>query len=462
MSETYSGGVGGVTVEAVKGSPTPDATWVARQLESYRERTPSSRAAFERARTRIPGGVPAGLGFMSPYPLYVERAEGAFVWDADGNRMLDLMSGDWLLPLGHCHPAVVEATAQQLARGTTYCSPHTTLGADMADELADRLPSLERIRFTASGTEATMTALRLARAFTGRPKIAKMRGGYHGTHDLSLIANGRYADPDLVPAGLIPGAADAVLILPFNDSAGAEALIERHSEELAAVIVEPVLGGSGMVPAHPEFLRRLRDVTERHGILLILDEVVTFPIGPTGAQGMYGVRPDLTTLGKAIGGGLPLGAYGGRADVMDLVDPEIDPMTQMRHASTLGGIPVALAAGLAQVRQLTPEVHARLIGLGERLRAGLRDLAAHRAVPLQVTGTAHLFGIHWTTAPVVDFETALTSDKRVTSLITMSLYNEGFLMFKSAIGTVTAPMSDDDVDRFIAAVDKAVVDGGLQ
>jgi glutamate-1-semialdehyde 2,1-aminomutase len=398
---------------------------------------------------------------MHPYPLYIERGESAYVWDADGNRMLDLMAGDWLLPLGHCHPAVVEATSKQLHQGTTFCSPHPTLGADYAELIASRLPSIERIRWTASGTEATMTALRLARAFTGRGKIGKMRGGYHGTHDLSLVANGRFADPDLVPRGLIPGAADSLVILPFNDPDGAATLIERHRDDLAAVIVEPIIGGSGMIPATPEFLRRLREVTERLGILLIMDEVVTFPVGPHGAQGMYDIRPDLTTLGKAIGGGLPLGAYGGRADIMDLVDPEIDPMTQMRHASTLGGIPIALAAGLAQVRELTPQVHERMNALGDRLRAGARDIAVRRAAPLQVTGTAHLFGLHWTPTEIVDFDTALTSDKGVTSLITMSLYTEGFLMFKSAIGTVTAPMTEEDVDGLLAAIDKAIVDGDL-
>lgn len=435
--------------------------WCLRVEREFRRRTPSSREAFDRSRQLVPGGVPGGLGFMSPYPVFFERAEGAYVWDADGNEYLDVMCGDWLLPLGHCHSQVMEATIAQIRRGTTYCSPHVSLGIDMAQALQSRLPSLERIRFTASGTEATMAALRLARAFTGKGKIAKMRGGYHGTHDLSLIANGRFADPDLAPPGLIPGSKEAVVILPFNDPSGAEKLINEHADELAAVIVEPVLGGSGMIPATREFLDRLREATDRHGILLIMDEVVTFPIGPGGAQGMHGVRPDLTTLGKAIGGGLPLAAYGGRSDVMDLVDPVIDPMTQMRHATTLGGIPATLAAGLAQVQALVPDVHDRLNALGERLRSGVRDIGVRRRVPLQVTGVSQLFGIHWTSTPVIDFDSALTSDKRVTSALTMSLYNQGILMFKSAIGTVTAAMSDDDVDMFVAAIDKSIVEGGL-
>lgn len=435
--------------------------WAESLDATFRKRTPTSHAAFERARHLVPGGVPGGLGFMSPYPVYFERAEGAYVWDADGHKMLDVMAGDWLLPLGHCHPDVMRATTDQLGKGTTYCSPHVSLGIEMAEALNARLPSMERIRFTASGTEATMTALRLARVFTGRGKVAKMRGGYHGTHDLSLIANGRFADPDLTPPGLVPGSREALVILPFNDPAGAEAIIESTRDDLAAVIVEPVIGGSGMIPATQEFLTRLRAVTERHGILLIMDEVVTFPIGTGGAQGLYGIHPDLTTLGKAIGGGLPLGAYGGRADIMDLVDPVLDAMTQMRHATTLGGIPVTLAAGLAQVRALTPELHDHLNTLGERLRSGVRDIGSRRDVPLQVTGLSHVFGIHWTPTPVVDFETALTSDKRITSLLTMSMYNLGILMFKSALGTVTSPMTDDDVDMFVGALDQSIVDSGL-
>lgn len=435
--------------------------WASGVEREFLRRTPASKAAFERARDLIPGGVPGGLGFLSPYPVYFECAEGAYVWDADGNKYLDVMSGDWLLPLGHVHPEVFDATVKQLGVGTTFCSPHISLGYEMAVELNARIPSLERIRFTASGTEATMTALRLARVFTGRGKIAKMRGGYHGTHDLSLIANGRFTDPDLVPPGLIPGAADAVVILPYNDPDAAEEIIVRHAEELAAVIVEPVLGGSGMVAATHDFLARLRAVTQRHDIVLIFDEVVTFPIGPGGAQGWFDIRPDLTTLGKAIGGGLPLGAYGGRAEIMNLVDPVLDPATQMRHATTLGGIPVTLAAGLAQLRALTPAVHEHLACLGEQLRTGVLEIADRRRVPLQVTGLAHFFGLHWTPEPVVDFDTASASDRKITSLLTTSMYNQGILMFKSALGTVTAPMEESDVEMFLAALDRTLVRSGL-
>jgi len=438
------------------------AKWFDGVVERFRARTPGSAAAFKEAQRILPGGVPAGLGFMSPYPLYVQRAEGAYVWDADGNKLLDFMGGDWLLPLGHCNPAVVAATTAQIAIGTTYCSPHVSLGIELATLLQQRIPSLEKIRFTTSGTEATQTALRLARGFTSRGKVAKMRGGYHGTHDVSLIANGRFLnDPDYVSPGIIPGTRDSVILLPFNDPASCSALIEEHAAELAAVIVEPMLGGSGMVPGTSEFLHALREATARHGIVLIFDETVTFAAGPHGLQGEYGIRPDLTTLGKAIGGGLPLGAFGGRGDIMELVDPVIDSTTAYRHASTLGGTPAPLAAGLAQVRQMTPETHAHLHALGEQFRDGVREIAAKLDVPLQATGAAHMFGLHWTRTPVIDFETTQTSDRTVISQLMLALCNEGYLFFRAGTGTLTSAMTHDEIDGVLAALDTAIRHGGF-
>jgi glutamate-1-semialdehyde 2,1-aminomutase len=450
----------GVTDAATRNTTTQK--WFDAVVEQFRQRTPRSLAAFEEAKRIIPGGVPAGLGFMSPYPLYVDRAGGAYVWDADGHKMLDFMAGDWLLPLGHCNPAVVAATTAQIANGTTFCSPHTTLGTQLATLLQERIPSMERIRFTTSGTEATATALRLARGFTGRGKVAKMRGGYHGTHDVSLIANGRFLNnPDYVSPGIIPGTQNSVVLLPFNDPDGCEALIEQHASDLAAVIVEPIIGGSGMVPGTSDFLHRLREVTSRHGVVLIFDETVTFATGPHGVQGEHGIRPDLTTLGKAIGGGLPLGAFGGRADIMELVDPVIDPTTAYRHASTLGGTPAPLAAGLAQVQQLTPAAHEHMNALGERLRAGVRDIASRLDVPLQATGAAHIFGLHWTRTPVVDFETTQTSDRMLISQLMLSMYNQGYLFFRAGTGTVTAPMTVQEIDGMLAALETSIRDGGF-
>jgi len=431
---------------------------ITRGEQRYRDRTPGSRAAYERVSPMIPGGCPGGLGYMLPYPLFITHGEGCHIVDVDGNRYVDMVNADWLLPMGYGNPRMVQAINEQTARGTTFCQPDPELGYRYAQVLQARFPSLERLRFTASGTEATLMALRIARVFTGRDKIAKIRGGYHGIHEVSMVVSGRYKDPDFVPEGLIPGTADSVVLLPFNDPDGAEALIEAHRNELAAVIVEPMLGGSGMIPGDPEYLARLRAVTEKHGIVLIFDEVVTATLGPHGAQGLYGITPDMTTLGKAIGGGTPLGGFGGRADIMQVLDPELHPWTPpVRHASTLGGIPVCLAAGMAQMEQLTPEVHEHLDALGARLRSGVTDVAARHGLALQATGMGQFFGLHWTETPVTDFVTCCTSKARKISAIVQSLCNEGyFLFYFVGTGVLSAPMTTEHVDGFLVALENAL------
>jgi glutamate-1-semialdehyde 2,1-aminomutase len=429
----------------------------------YRERTPRSREAFEKVQYLIPGGCPGGLGYMIPYPLYVQRGEGCHIVDVDGNRLVDMVNADWLLPLGYGNELVEAAMHAQIAKGTTYCQPDPDLGYEFARLLQQRFPAMERMRFTASGTEATMMALRLARVFTGRGKVAKVRGGYHGIHDVSMVANGRYLNAQSAPDGLIPGTAEHVTLLPFNDPDGVEALIEADKDVLAAVIVEPMLGGSGMIPGTPEYLQRLRDVTARHGIVLIFDEVVTGTLGLHGAQGAYGIRPDMTTLGKAIGGGTPLGAFGGRADIMSLLDQALHPYPPpVRHASTLGGIPLCLAAGLAQMQQLTPELHAHLDALGDRLRTGVTRLAKRYDIPLQVTGMGQFFGLHWTPDPVVDFSSFCNSQVANIRSLVLSLCNEGyFLFYFIGHGVLSAPMTNEHIDGFVAALENALHEAEL-
>ena len=357
---------------------------------TYRARTPASLAAYRQASTIIPSGAPAALGHITPYPLAIQRGDGAYVWDADGNRLVDFFAGDWLLVLGHRHPAVIAALLAQSERGLTFGNPDPGLGYDYASLLQSRIPSLERVRFTTSGTEATWSALSLARNATGRGKIAKMVGGFHGTHDAVLVGSMSVGGGSAVPTGLVPGVEGSIVLLPFNDADRCEQIIRSVGDELAAVIIEPVLGGTGMVPATKEFLVRLRAATSACGAILIFDEVVTFPVSSGGAQGYYGVT-DLTTMGKSVSGGLPLAAYGGRADIMELTDPTTHPELEAQYGSTLGGIPICLAVGLAQVSQLTPEVHAHLQALGDQLRHGVEGIAVHRGVPLRVTGLGHLF-----------------------------------------------------------------------
>jgi glutamate-1-semialdehyde 2,1-aminomutase len=308
-----------------------------------------------------------------------------------------------------------------------------------------------------------MHALRIARVATGRQKIAKMRGGYHGTYDPSLISNYRWKDPDHVPPGLADGTVENTILLHYNDIAATTALVERHAADLAALIVEPVIGGSGMIPADRDFLVTLRELTRRHGIVLIFDEMVTFTYGPHGAQGHYGVTPDLTTLGKAIGGGLPLAAFGGSAALMDLCDGAVHGgVPPVRHAATFGGIPISLAAGIACVEQLTPAVHAKLHRLGARVRAGIDDLGRRYEIPLRSTGAAHYFCLQWTPTPVVDFDTALSSDREIVGDIVLALNNEGFMLFYSnGVGLMSEPMDDTHADGFLAALERSIRALGL-
>lgn len=443
----------------VTGTSTPTSASERR----YRERNRRSEEAFWRSEKAIPGAVPGGLGFMLPFPLFVERTNGCYVWDADGHQLVDLVNGDWVFPLGHRNPGIEAAIRDQLERGIAYCQPDPELGVRLAELIQARIPSMERMRFTTSGTEAAMMAMRVARVHTGRPKIAKISGGYHGTYDMSVIANGRYSDPAYVPAGLFPDVQNQVVVLPYNDPDGAQRVIEAARHDLAAVIVEPMLGGSGMIPASPEFLQRLRDVTSECDVVLIFDEVVTGTLGPHGAQGRFGVVPDLTTLGKAIGGGLPLGAFGGRADIMHLVDPVLYPYDRpVRHASTVGGIPICLAAGIAQLEQLTSEVHDHLEDLGERARRGVAELAGRHGVPLQATGIGQFVGLHWTSTPVTDIDAAFTSDQEVVNALSLGLVNAGFLLFYfNLMGVVSAPMTHEHVDAFLEGIVAAMRENDL-
>ncbi|HEX6349493.1 MAG TPA: glutamate-1-semialdehyde 2,1-aminomutase [Candidatus Dormibacteraeota bacterium] len=409
--------------------------------EQFLATTTRSRELYEQALQVMPGGVTRTSIFSEPYPIYAERGEGCRVWDADGTRRLDLVVNYTALIAGHAHPAVVKAIAEQAARGTAFAAPNPPEVA-LARELVARVPSLEQVRFTNSGTEATMMALRLSRAFTGRAKFAKVEGGYHGSHDL-------VQDPEA--AGTLAAVGELAVVIPYNDPVQAAALIDRHGRELAAVIVEPVLGSGGMIPADPEYLQALREACDRHGILLVFDEVISFRVARGGAQELYGIRPDLTTMGKVIGGGLPVAAFGGRADVMELLDPRRPGF--LPQAGTLNGHPLGMAAGLATLELLTPEVYAELDRRGERTRGGLRALFAEHEVPAQVTGVASLMQVHFTPEPVRSHREVQRTDARMRKEFVMGLCNHGVLLNSRGMAALSTPVGDAEGDEFLDAVD---------
>jgi glutamate-1-semialdehyde 2,1-aminomutase len=399
----------------------------------YESQTAVSQELWERALGSLPGGNTRTTVFHDPYPVYVARGEGCRVWDADGVERIDFISNYTSLILGHCHPRVVEAVQQQAARLMSVAAPNE-LEIELAERVRERLPSVELIRFTNSGTEATMLALRAARAFTGREKIAVFAGGYHGSHDYAASIPG---DPSVPPGGPgIPAAvADTVVVAPFDDRDGTLAALEPHRGELAAVIVEPVLGAGGVVPATAGFLAFLRELTRDAGALLVFDEVISFRIGYHGAQGRLGVTPDLTTLGKIIGGGLPVGAVGGRADVMKLFDPRRDD--RIGHGGTFNANPLTMAAGLATLDELTPERYEGLEALAAELEAGVNSRTGASA-----TAVASLFRIE------------LADPSRLPDLH-VDLLASGILMTPRGMGCLSTPMTSAEVDAFVGALASA-------
>jgi len=372
-----------------------------------------SRRLLVRARRLMPGGVNSpvrAFGAVGGTPRFIARGAGPHLWDVDGNRYLDLVCSWGALILGHGHPEVVEAACRAVRLGSTFGAP-TQAEVELAAEIVAAVPSIESVRFVSSGTEAVMTAVRLARAFTGRATIAKFEGGYHGHADGLLVRAGSGAAALGTPdsAGIPPACAADTLVLPYNDLPRAREVLTARAEEIACVIVEPVAGNMGVVPPQPGFLEGLRALAERSGALLIFDEVITgFRVAYGGAQERYGVSADLTTLGKIVGGGFPLAAVGGRREVMDLLAPT-GPVYQ---AGTLSGNPVACAAGLATLRLLKREnPYPALEASADRLARGLREAAARAGVPHTLNRVGSMLALFFADRWVTDCQSAEATDR---------------------------------------------------
>ena len=414
---------------------------------------------FERSQAFIPGGVNSPVrAFRSVggTPRFFERGSGAYLWDADGKRYIDYVGSWGPAILGHAHPAVVAAVQRAAAMGLSFGAP-TAAELEMAEMLCRLMPSIEQVRLVSSGTEATMSAIRLARGFTGRSRIVKFEGCYHGHADALLVKAGSGALTFGQPssAGVPPEVTAHTMVLDFNDVTGLRRAFDQHGAEIAAVIVEPVAGNMNLILPRGEFLGALRELCSRHATVLIFDEVMTgFRVHRGGAQALYGIRPDLTTLGKIAGGGLPLGAFGGRRDIMQHIAPQ-GPVYQ---AGTLSGNPVAVAAGLATLSLVqTPEFHEALAKSTRRLTEGLARVAAEAGVPFSAQAVGGMFGFYFRSPAPESFAEVMDSDRDAFNRFFHQMLGRGVYFAPSAFeaGFVSAAHSESDIDATLAAAAEA-------
>ena len=419
-----------------------------------------SESLFQEAQTLLPGGVNSpvrAFGAVGGVPPFIERGQGSRIYDADGREYVDYVGSWGPLILGHADPRVVTAVQRAAERGTSFGAP-TELESRLARLVIDAVASIEMLRFVSSGTEACMSAIRVARAFTSRDKIIKFEGCYHGHADGLLVRAGSggltFGVPD--SAGVPSGYANLTLVARYNDVESVRALLEANQDEVAAIIVEPVAANMGVVPPTPEFLPALRRMTGAHGALLIFDEVITgFRVAYGGAQELYGVTPDLTCLGKIIGGGLPVAAYGGRRDIMEMVAP-LGPAYQ---AGTLSGNPLAMSAGIATLQALAePGVYDRLERAAARLEAGLRSAAEDSEQSIYIARLGSVLTVFFTPGPVTDFASAVASDKDRFAAYFHSMLEQGIYLAPSQFEAlfVSLAHSSEDIDRTIEAARQAL------
>lgn len=416
----------------------------------YADARPNSRRLHTEACKYMPGGDTRTATFFLPFPNFIKYGDGAYMYDEDGFKLLDFQNNYTSLIHGHAHPETVEAVREQIAKGSAYTAPFEKQ-IELSAILTQRFPSVDMIRYTNSGTEANMHALRIARAYTGKAKIIKTEGGYHGTTDVFEAS----VDPNIKKAGtldqikVIPesrgvseNALKDVLVVPFNDIERTRKMIEEHHRETACIIIEPIMGSAGQITPDLEYLKFLREITEQYHIVLIFDEVVTGRLSLGGAQKFYGVTPDLTTMGKIIGGGTPVGAFGGKQEIMQMYDPR---EKKMYHSGTFNGNAVTMAAGLATMKAYNQEAVDYVNGLGTLFKEGVLKIYDKLGLNMKISGTGSIYNILFTDKEVKNYRDVASAHEELNKVLYMSLLTKGVFDAERGMFCMSTAMTKEDI-----------------
>ena len=436
-------------------------------VSEYRKFSPLSESLAKKAKDVFPGGDTRASAHYSPYPLTMSEASGCVLKDADGNEILDFMNNFTSLIHGHSHPHIVESVQKQISLGSAYAAPSQNQ-IELAEIIIERVPSVEQMRFTSSGTEATTMAIRCARAATGRQKIMKMEGGYHGSYEMAEVSlvpmpkeRGNLKEPNSLPVdkSFPDSVLEDTVICPYNQPNMAKALIQKHSSELAAIIVEPVLGSMGMIPATKEFLLTLRDSTSANGIILIFDEVISLRISQGGAQSLFDVIPDITCMGKIIGGGLPIGAVGGKRELMQLFSPET--ANPVMHASTFSGNALTMSAGLPAMKAFDEKECNRINGLAEKLREGFNQAFSQARILGNASGIGSLTNIHFDNKQLNDsrdFMDGLFRSKHIGNLLHLTMLRNGVMSASRLMFCTSTAMTETEIENAVTSLHESLAE----
>jgi len=425
-------------------------------LERFTQRTVRSKSHVDRAKERLPGGDTRTATHFTPHPAYMERGRGCYLYDVDGNEYLDLLNNYTSLIHGHAHPAIIAATKAQLEKGTVFGSAGEIQYLH-AEHLCGRLPSMDQVRYCNSGTEATLFAIRGARAFTGKDAYIKMDGGYHGSHDAVEVNIFPDTNPDGPPTAHLEHGAPAsvlndVLVARFNDLDSVETILKANADRVAAILTEPLMGAGGTIPPQSGYLEGLRNLADKYGVLLIFDEVMTFRLSSGGLQKIEGVKPDITSLAKIIGGGLPVGAFGGRKDIMARFDPAHEET--IFQSGTFNGNNITMAAGLTALELYDQKAAGRLNNLGDRLRDGFMGVLKEAGIKGYMSGFGSMLTLHWRDQkPINATETVLgmKSAGDLPGLAHLEMMNHGVYSAPRGMFIPSTPMTEADIDKAVAA-----------